>query len=491
MKLTTNLLLLCLVAITFSFQTRTETQNQTKKKPNVLLICVDDMNDYSLRDRYPLIKTPYIDQLKSQGINFINAACNVPVCNPSRSSFFSGLAPQNTGAYLNGSDGWNRSEILKQIKNMPEHFKANGYTTWGAGKILHNPLDSAREAGMWDNYPVYKGGFGPFPDEAHQFGNRFTAIQPWEGPDTDFPDVKNANGAVKFLQQEHDKPFFLYYGLWRPHSPYSAPKRFFEQYNEADFVLPDGYKKGDLDDVPFLGRMLVDSLKKYHKKSVEYEQLWKKFIYAYCANTSFADWNVGRVIEALDNSPYADNTIVILWSDNGYHCGEKLRWEKATLWDQADYVPFIIRTPETKGVKSKATVSLIDIYPTIVDYCGLERPNQQMDGNSLLPLIANPDMEWDHPSFTTYGVGYSSVRSERYRYIQYPDGTQELYDHESDPYEFNNIVADPSSAPIIEELSKHIPEKWAPSTGGRLEVPRNMEEVMRPATPFDNIKPNS
>ena len=204
-------------------------------RPNVLMICVDDMNAYATKKQYPIIKTPAIDQLLKESTFFPNAACNSPVCNPSRSSFFSGLYPHTTGAYINGSDGWNRSDIMQQIKNLPEHFQSNGYITWGAGKILHNPISGQREAAMWSNAPTYKGGFGPFGDKAHQYANRFYSIQPWTNPDEEFPDVKNANAAVGFLQEHHEKPFFLYYGLWRPHTPYTAPKRFFDMYNEDDF----------------------------------------------------------------------------------------------------------------------------------------------------------------------------------------------------------------------------------------------------------------
>ena len=462
-----------------------------KSRPNVVWIVVDDMNGYGVKDQYEPVKIPHIDNFRKEAVNFVNAACNTPVCNPSRSSFFSGIYPHRTGAYVNGSDGWNRSELLQEIKSVPEWFKANGYTTWGRGKIFHNPMDSAREYGMWDNRPIYKGGFGPFPEEEYWYSGRFFSIKPWTGPDTDFPDVKNADAAIEFLQQEHDKPFFLYYGLWRPHCPYTAPQRFFDMYSEEDIYFPEGIREGDLEDVPFLGRMLLDSLNKFRNKDEGFVDLWKKFIYAYCANTSFTDWNVGRVIGALDASPYAGNTIVIIHSDNGYHCGEKLRWEKATLWDQADYVPFLVRTPETAGGECRASVSLLDVFPTLVDYCGLEPPGHQLDGHSIIPLLKDPDMPWDHPSLTTYGVEYASVRNERYRYIRYPDGSEELYDHEVDPWEFNNIAAEPGMEAIKADLAGEIPTEWAESKGGRLEVPRDFNTVMRERTPWYDLKPNS
>ncbi len=451
-------------------------------EPNIIIIIADDMNGYAIKDQYPLIKAPYLDKLRAESVNFVNAACNTPVCNPSRSSFFSGLYPHHTGAYINGSDGWNRSEILQNIRNLPEYFRDNGYETWGAGKLFHNPFDSIREAGFWDNYPVYKGGFGPFPEKEYWYaGSRFRSIKPWDGPDTDFPDVKNANAAIDFLKKKHEKPFLMVYGLWRPHSPYTAPKRFFDLYDEKDFDLPESYKEGDLDDVPFLGQMLVDSLNNYRNKEGDYKPLLKKFLYAYAANYSFADDNIGRVIHALDSSKYARNTLVVFYSDNGFHNGEKLRWGKATLWEQADYVPLMIRTPEKKGATSEATVSLIDVFPTLVDYAGLPQPGHKLDGNSLMSLVENPGKDWPYPSLTSYGVEYSSVRSKHHRYLRYPDGSEEFYDHQNDPYEWNNLASDPQYRTIMDSLKTYIPKDWAPSLGGRLEVPRKLDEVMRPS----------
>lgn len=472
------------ILIFFSCNQSTKNKDKTveSNQPNVLFIIADDMNGYGLNKQDTLVKSPYLDKFKSQSINFINAACNTPVCNPSRSSFFSGLHPHNTGAYVNGSDGWNRSKILATIRNIPEHFKDQGYTTWGAGKLYHNKFTKERESYMWDNYPVYKGGFGPFPKKELRYkGKHFMGVQPWEKKDTDFPDVKNANSAIEFLNKKHEKPFLMVYGLWRPHSPYTAPKRFFDMYNEADFDLPNGYKEDDFDDVPYLGQMLVDSLNNFRGNKKGLLKTWKKFRYGYAANYSFADWNIGRIVEALDNSDYAKNTIVVVISDNGFNNGEKLRWGKSTLWEQSDYVPFLIRTPQKKQAESKATVSLIDIYPTLVDYCGVKKPSHSLDGNSLVPLIKNPFLQWNKPSFTSYGVEYSSVRNERYRYLRYPDGSEELYDHNNDPYEWTNVASKLENETIKKELSKHIPKKWAPSLGGRLEVPKDLDKVMRPS----------
>jgi arylsulfatase A-like enzyme len=193
-------------------------------------------------------------------------------------------------------------------------------------------------------------------------------------------------------------------------------------------------------------------------------------VHAYFACTAFADDSAGRVIEALDQSPHADNTIVVFFSDNGYHCGEKNHWEKTTLWEQASLTPTAIRLPDKRngGKQCERTVSTLDLWPTLAELCGLRPPEHELHGNSLRALLENPEAEWDKPALTTYGEGYGSVRDERYRYIRYPDGTEELYDHEGDPHEFDNLAADPALAGLKSRLGAYMPTSWAESLGGRL-----------------------
>lgn len=445
-----------------SNQTHTSDRLASDQKPNVVFIVVDDMNGYSVLKNYPVLKTPAVDKLVSQSYYFSNATCAAPVCNPSRASLFSGKYPHHTGVYFNGVNPYTNS-VLADLELLPEAFKRNGYITWGRGKSFHYPVGKKREEAMFDNRPQEKGGYGPFSGKADWYGaNKWGTIKPWEGPDSDFPDVVNADAAITFFNQTHEKPFFLYYGLWRPHTPYTAPKRFFDMYKDADITLPPGYKADDLDDVPPLGRRLSQfgaaAMKHYTKKGMTRKEVWLKLMKAYCANTSFADWNVGRVLDALDESDYAKNTIVIFCSDNGFHNGTKDRWEKSTLWEQADIVPFLIRLPDGKAYSCPQTVSLVDIYPTLMEYCRLTPPKHQLDGKSIVPVLKNPDFTWNRPGLTTYGEGYASVRNERYRYISYPDGTQELYDHKTDPYENINIAHKPENKKIIDRLSKAIPE---------------------------------
>ncbi|WP_114778545.1 sulfatase [Botryobacter ruber] len=436
------------------------------QKPNVLFIVVDDMNMWSLLKDYPVLKVPAIEKLVSQSYVFKNAVCAAPVCVPSRASFFSGKYPHHTGVYRNGPDVWNASGLLTEVEAMPELFKRNGYTTWGGGKTFHVKLPGTREKDMFDNQ-VFHGNYGPFETGR----GHWMDIKPWEGPDTDFTDVVNADAATAFLGQQHKKPFFMYYGLYRPHSPYTAPKRFFDLYDGVKFPKPPGYVKNDLADVPPMGKDLSQGMQQLTRKGTSLEEAWQDYLKAYCANTSFADWNLGRVLEALDKSPYAANTIVVFASDNGFHTGTKDHWTKQTLWEQADVVPFLIRLPGGKAYTCPQTANMIDIYPTLVEYCGLTPPKQKLDGQSLVPVLHNPEYQWNRPGLTTFGENYSSVRSERYRYIRYPDGSEELYDHQTDPYEHHNVAAKAAMKPVIAELAKAIPGRFQKS------VPYKNEDV--------------
>jgi arylsulfatase A-like enzyme len=452
------------------------------QRPNVVLIVLDDMNGWLSRRDYPALQVPHLDQFRGQALNFVNAACSVTVCSPSRASFLSGLHPSTGGAYLNGADPWDKPGSRHgALQSLPEFFKARGYLTWGGGKLFHSPLPRARLAAMFDVEAKARNGFGPFPDAAHRRGgNQFAGVQPWTGPDTDFPDVENADQAVDFLGRPQEKPFLLFYGLWRPHTPYTAPRRFFDLYSKTRFDLPAGWQPGDLADIPPEGRRLTDGLKRVQVDGRIDEDRWREELLGYCANTSFADWNIGRVLAALDHGPHAANTLVVITSDNGFHCGPKERWEKGTLWELSAHVPLLVRGPGVRRGTSPRTVSLVDLYPTLAGFCGLGEPAHRLDGRSFVPLLRDPAAAWDRPSFTAYGKGNGSIRDERYRLIRYHDGTEELYDHASDPHEFNNLAGRPDHAAIAARLRRALPDTWAPSWGGRWEVPRPGEPARYP-----------
>ncbi|MDZ7639712.1 MAG: sulfatase [Bryobacterales bacterium] len=443
---------------------------QSDARPNVLFLSVDDMNDYGFHRAYPGVKMPYLDAFRKTAIRFERAYCTAPACIPSRASLFSGLHPHRTGAYRNGSDPWTKG-VFPSTESLPEVFHRNGYTTFGRGKNFHAPLPKEREAAMWDN-EYWGGGFGPFPPEKDQVAGQFWGTTAWEGPDEDFPDVKNARAAIEFLGQSHEKPFFLALGVWRPHTPFTAPKRFFDLYRDVEIPFPPpGYREGDLADVSDGARELAAAWgERFEISGAGNPALWQRFLRAYFATTSFADWSIGSVIEALDKSRYARNTIVVLWSDNGYHCGEKDHWEKTTLWEKSCLVPAAIRVPGSAHAGANCTriVSLLDLYPTLIDLCGISPPKHALDGHSLRPLVENPRAPWDRAALTTYGEGLGTVRDEHYRYIVYPSGEEELYDHRSDPHEFDNLAGKAELAPARERLRKEIPKAWAPTMGGRL-----------------------
>ena len=445
---------------------------QATERPNVLLIITDDQNDYLSEASGVEVHTPHLDRLGKESISFSRAYCASPVCGPSRAALFSGLYPHHTGAYLNGSDPWRKSLQLDKAETLPELFRRSGYHTWGMGKLFHAKLPESRVAKQWDNIARANGGFGPFGDKEHQFAGKFFSVQEWDAPDDEFPDVKSANAAIKFLgSYRGTKPFFMTYGLWRPHNPWTAPRRFFDQYEPSRIAFPPpGYSESDLSDVPEGGRFLsAIYASRWREFGDANPDAWRRIMHGYLACTSFADWNIGRVINALDESRFNEDTIVIVTSDNGYHVGEKHHYGKSTLWEKSANVPMLIRLPGNKhaGTTSRATIGLIDLYPTLVAQCGLEKPNRKLDGHDLSPILKNPKAAWNHPAITTYGEGRFSLRSGPWRYIRYPAGTEELYDHRSDPHELKNLSGESEHADRKEAFRELIPTTWEPSLGGR------------------------
>lgn len=440
-----------------------------RDRPNVVFIVVDDMNHYGFSHEHPGVKVPHLDAFRKSAVTFPRAVCNAPSCVPSRASFLSGQYPFTTGAYLNGSDPWEKP-AMAEIESLPELFKRAGYAVWGAGKLFHAKIGAKREQAAFDNKP-YGGGFGPFVPEKDQVAGNFWGTTPWTGPDTDFPDVVNTNAAVEFLRTPQEKPFLLMLGLWRPHTPFTAPKRFFDFYEKEKIAFPpSGARSGDLADVPEAGKALARVWGgRWEKSGGNNPDLWLRMLWGYMATTSFADESVGRVLAALDARPDRANTIVVFISDNGYHVGEKEHFEKSTLWDASARVPFAIRLPGGRngGAVSGATVGLIDLFPTLMDYCGLPAPKQAIEGRTMRAVLENPSQRWDRPGITVYEDKVFSAADERHRYIQYADGTEELYDHRSDPHEFTNLAADPATTGIKERLRAAKPKIWAKSLGGR------------------------
>jgi arylsulfatase A-like enzyme len=449
-----------------------------RQRPNILIISVDDMNDWvGCLNGYPGVSTPNIDALANRGVLFRNAHCPSPLCNPSRTAILTGQAPSTSGIY-NNQHWWrpNRPDLV----SLPMHMKANGYTTAGAGKVFHhmpgfNPPDQWDEYctmvfdDPWDrkNYPWLNtepkpswhpaNGLSPFYHE-HDWG-------PMEKPDEEWGDIQAIEWAKGFLQRPQDRPFFLALGTFRPHIPWYAPLRFFDRYPLRTVHTPAVFDS-DLEGIPKSGLRMAEFSRNEFEKMVAGDQ-WEAAVQAYLACISFADEMIGTVIGALDSSNYADNTTIIFYSDNGYHLGEKKHFTKCTLWERSTHVPFIVVPPrsensanETVSWRPFATdepTSLQDIYPTVLDICGLEAPEPGIDGASVLPSITDPLRTHNRGVVTTYLRGNHAVRLHDWRYIRYADGGEELYHTSEDPDERNNLIADAGYATMIDELQNLLP----------------------------------
>ena len=433
------------------------TGQESAKKPNVLFIAVDDLNDWiGCLGGHPDAQTPHIDRLAKRGVLFERAYCSAPLCNPSRASLLTGYAPSTTGVYRN-PHLWRQSEKLKNAATIPQHFMANGYHVVGGGKIFHG---GQQDPQSWQFY-FNKGRF-PQPKQLPGSGVKGLGNLDWgpvDAADEDLKDTNVADWAAKELNKKHEKPFFIACGIFRPHLPWYAPRKYFDRFPPDKITLPT-INEQDLDDVPPIPRKWVN--KKSHEKIVSNGK-WREAVAAYLACSTYADACIGRVLDALDRSPYKDSTIVVFWCDHGWHLAEKLHWKKFTLWEEATRVPMAIHVPGmTKpGGRCGRTVSLLDLYPTLIDLCGLTA-KPELEGRSLVPLLKNPAAAWERPAVTTYQLGNHSVRSERWRYTRYRDGTEELYDHEKDPLEWTNLAKKPAFTPVKDDLKRWLPKIDAP-----------------------------
>jgi arylsulfatase A-like enzyme len=425
-----------------------------KKRPNVLFIAVDDLNDWTgFLGGQPGAKTPNLDRLAARGMVFTRAYCSAPACNPSRASLMCGVRPSTSGVYHNNQP-WR--PVLRDAVTLSQHFMANGYEAVGAGKIFHGGFD---ERESWNDY--YKGKGEPTGKVS---SNGLNAAHfdwgPMEASDEAMPDFQNVNFGIDYLSKEHDKPFFLAIGMIKPHLPWHVPQKYFDEFPLDRVELPK-VTENDLADIPELGRRMARPTGD-HAKVVAAGQ-WKQAVQGYQASIRFCDEQVGRLIDAFENSRYADNTIVVFWGDHGWHLGEKEHWRKFALWEEATRVPLVIWAPGVTqaGSRCERTVTLLDLYPTLVEYCGLSK-RKGLEGNSIVPLLKSPQSAWDRPALTTHGRGNHAVRSERYRYIRYSDGSEELYDHQADPLEWKNLAGDPQYGSIKAELAGWLPKHDAP-----------------------------
>lgn len=434
--------------------------------PNVLFIAVDDLRDWvGHLGGNPGARTPNIDRLAKRGVSFTRAYCPAPLCNPSRISLMTGVAPYRSGVYGNGEK---LRERLPDAVTLMQHFRASGYSVKGAGKVFHGT--SAYDRDSWDFFFKQSGKKrSSFKRDPGLPEDAWVRWGPLDCGDDEMFDARNAEWIISEMEKPQEKPFFLAYGLTKPHLDWRVPQKYFDLHPIEGIELPP-VKKGDLSDLPVFGTKLAREVydpsgeKNFavkpdgdHANVVAHGQ-WRKAVQAYLATISFADAQVGRVLDSLDRSVHARKTIVVLWGDHGWHLGEKEHWRKHALWEVSTRTPLIFWVPggAAKGQLCQRPVSLIDIYPTLVELCGLPQ-RHGMDGQSLKPLLEDPDREWERPVVTTFGFRNHAIRTERWRYIQYSDGGQELYDHEADPNEWSNLASLPRYSSLKSQLAKWLP----------------------------------
>jgi len=440
------------------------------KRPNVLFIAIDDLNDWVghlkvAGIRRPDVKTPNIDRLATRGTTFTRAYTISPICGPCRAALMTGVRDSTSGVYSNAH---NWRDIMPEVVTLPEHFRNNGYHAIGRGKIHHPPYE---EPSSWDDFKTAWTESAP-KDTSRSFG-QYILIGADPCPEDEMHDHIATDYCIDYLSRSHNRPFFLACGIYNPHLPWYVPQKYFDMHPLDKIILPE-VRDDDWSDLPPFAISFAKTISDH--EGLTKAGKWRYAVQAYLACVSFADAQVGRLLDALDESPYAENTIICLWSDHGYHLGEKQHWHKCTLWERSCRVPFIWVVPGmTKaGSRCGRTVDLLSVYPTLSSLCGFKTP-QTAEGHDITPLLKNPNAEWEHPAITTLYWKNHTVRTERWRYIQYYDGTEELYDHDKDPNEWTNLAGDPRYRDIIERLKKFLPKvdaETAPFDWSRLRLQR-------------------
>lgn len=448
-------------------------------KPNILFIAIDDQNDWiGCMDSHPMVQTPNIDRLAARGTLFANAHCQAPLCNPSRTSLMVGLRPSTTGVH--GLRPWFRDvPQWADLVSLPQHFEDNGYQTYSNGKIYHSirsqPANHKNpEFQNWGS----RGGVGSKPPQklipTTPFGNHPLmdwGVWPDDNDDTKKGDYDVASQAVGMIENmPDDKPFFLAAGFFLPHVPCFATQKWHDLYPNDRSILPE-MPQGDRDDTPRSSWWIHWSLPEPRQRWLQENNQEVNLVRSYLACTSFVDNQIGRILDAIEKAGQADNTIVVLWSDHGYHLGEKSITGKNTLWRNSTRVPLIFAGPGVKkGQRVESPAELLDIYPTLVDLCGLPPvESHQLEGSSLKPQLKNAKARREQPAITSHNQGNFSIVTEKWRYIHYMDGAEELYDIVNDPREFTNIAKERKG--VAASLRKWIPKidnGPAPGSGSRV-----------------------
>ena len=448
-------------------------------RPNILFIAIDDQNDWiGHLGGHPLAKTPHLDKLAARGTTFLNAHCQAPLCNPSRTSLLLGLRPTTTGIY-GLSPSFRTLPEWKDRVALPQHFANHGYRTAATGKIYHGGTGAggggkakAKAGSAPSDAPKpefqFTGAFGGVGSKPPQkltppspMGNHPLmdwGIWPPDNDDTQKGDYQVASWTVEQIKNTpKDQPFFIAAGFFLPHVPCYATKKWFDLYPDDDSVLPKVLPT-DRDDTPRFSWYLHWNLPEPRLKWVKDNNQWRNLVRSYLACTSFVDAQIGRLLAALEEAGVADNTIVVVWGDHGWHLGEKGITGKNTLWDRGTKVPLIFAGPGVKpGQRCAQPAELMDIYPTLVELAGLPKRND-LEGLSLAPQLKDAATRRDRPAITSHNQGNHGVRSERWRYIRYADGSEELYDMQADPNEWTNLAARPEHAAVMAAHRQWLPK---------------------------------
>ncbi|NQY63551.1 MAG: sulfatase [Alteromonadaceae bacterium] len=451
--------------LSFSFSAHAMTDKQERKssksaKPNIVFIAIDDMNDWvGYMGGHPQTITPNMDKLANDGVAFMNAHSVAPGCSPSRNALLYGVEPYNSGLYP-----FYEHEIHKQLKqkytSLPTLLKNNGYNTYGAGKIHHGKEYGATE---WTDYLKVENHPRQFAKNKGFSTNKKNSFRPTTNPYNELFDHQVASYGINVIKnnKKNDKPYFAAIGLVKPHLPFDCPEEFYDALPEK--ITPPALLANDLNDIGKEGNSMRRA---GDDKKFTNNNQWGDVRKSYLSCISWADYNVGRIMEAVENSPQADNTIVILWSDHGFHLGEKKSFKKFTLWEEANRVPFIIHDRREKGAekgrKVTQAVTLINVYRTLAEMAGLAVP-EYVDGNSLVPQLLDQSATVLAPAIASWGRGNYAVRTENWRFIQYFNGEQELYNHQKDNNEWHNLALLPEYQSKVKELSALLPKNEAPT----------------------------
>ena len=433
--------------------------SHSEEPPNVLFIAIDDLNDWvGCLGGHPQTKTPTIDALAARGVNFTNAHCQAPICNCSRVSMLLGKLPSTTGMYFLAPN-FRDVDGTKNEVTLPQYFRSHGYYTSTCGNIFHGKADTT----SFDHVEPDRG----LRRDKRKISYKLPKSNPlWDWGQVDVPDeeqrdFKTAEWAADEISRltESRQPFFLAVGFHLPHVPIYASKKWFDLHPRETVELPATLST-DLQDLSEYSQLLtLNPTGPRHSWMLQNNE-WKHAIQSYLAANSFVDSLVGKIVDSLENSSAADNTIIVLWSDHGFHLGEKLRWAKRTLWEETTRVPLIIAGPGIRPASCSRPVGLIDVFPTLIELCNLPTKSD-LEGQSLNPLLQNPTIEWNRPALTTFGPNNHTLRTEHFRYIRYNDGSEELYDHRTDPNEWQNLAADPTHIRLLRELKQRLPSSNA------------------------------